>query len=80
MDLSFFQKIDETIKVNEPTFISLVQEQKIEPGDDMVDLFKKIFHFLITFEMGMKEMEKIKIPHPFQSRDGISLLKDEDEL
>jgi hypothetical protein len=46
----------------------------------MVNLFKKVFHFLIKFKMGMEEMEEIEVPHPFQGRDGALLLKDEDEL
>ncbi len=33
-----------------------------------------------SFEMGVEEMKKMKIPHPLQRRNGILFLKDQDEL
>src|SRR4030043_255448 len=46
----------------------------------MMDLFKKVYPFLIQFEVGMEKMEEIEILHSFQGKDRSLLLKNEDEL
>ena len=80
MDFSLFEKIDEPIKVNEPTLIPLVQKKQIEPCDDMVDLLEKVFHPFFPFEVGMEKRKEMKIAHALQRRNGILFVKDEDEL
>jgi len=78
--LSFFQGIDEPVKIDQPAFVSLLQEKEVEPRDDMADLFKKSFPVLVKLKCRVEKMKEIEIPHPFQSGERVFFLKDEDDL
>ena len=58
-----FQMIDETIEVDQPSLVFFFEKEEIEPGDDMMDPFKKRFHLLIELELRMEEPEEVEILH-----------------
>jgi len=45
--LSVFQGIGEPVKIDQPALVSLLQEKKVEPRDEMSDLFKKNLPLLV---------------------------------
>jgi len=68
------------MEIDQPALISLFEEKEIKPCDHMMDLFAKSLGLFIKFKAGVEKMKQVKIPHPFQGRKGIFLLKDEDEF